>query len=137
MGTCTAFLEVGKSSFCLSLCAAGKASAGHMLHVLCRLTAVSCPRLQGQAPAGHVLHSVDRGWLALFGNLELMAASCLHPEPIGCCAALQVWLGLFPMQTVMLAVICVSCALLRPQVDVNSRTLQVGDQGKARICVKP
>ncbi len=30
------------------------------------------------------------------------------------------------MQTVMLAVICVSCVLLSPQVDAEARTLQVG-----------
>ena len=30
------------------------------------------------------------------------------------------------MQTVMLAVVCVPCVLLSPQVDAEARTLQVG-----------
>ena len=37
----------------------------------------------------------------------------------------QVWLGMFPMQTVMLAVVCCSCVLLTPGVDVPREKLQV------------
>ena len=39
--------------------------------------------------------------------------------------ALQVWLGMFPMQTVMVAVVCCSCVLLNPGVDVPREKLQV------------
>ena len=73
-------------------------------------------------------------WLALPWNCRLTAAGCHCPRPSSCCAALQIWLGLFPMQTVMLAIVCVSCLLLSPQVDVEARTLQVGDHEKACIC---
>ena len=51
---------------------------------------------------------------------------------------LQVWLGLFPTQTVMLAIVCVSCVLLSPRVDVEEKTLQVGHRGTHSVCsIKP
>ena len=47
---------------------------------------------------------------------------------------LQVWLGLFPTQTVMLAIVCVSCVLLTPRVDVEAKTLQVGNWDTDSVC---
>ena len=87
-------------------------------------------------PARREQHSAvmaDGDWLALAWNCRLTAAGCRHPSPSSCCAALQIWLGLFPLQTVMLAVVCVSCVLLSPRVDVEARTLQVGHHGE--VCI--
>ena len=103
-----------------------------MLHWL---GAASCPQLARQSTC---LACAAHRWLPLPRHLTWTAAGCHHPEPSSCCAALQVWLGLFPMQTVMLAVVCVSCVLLSPRVDVEARTLQVGNLGTACFCsLKP
>ena len=83
-------------------------------------------------------HSTGGGWAALPCKNEVTAADSRDPEPSSCCAALQVWLGLFPVQTVMIAVVCVSCVLLSPRVDVEARSLQVCNLGLSCFCsIKP
>ena len=138
IGDCTSLLEVGNLTLYHMPCKAGKASAGPMLHALQWLTMASCPSLPGEAAAWRMQHGTDGGWLTLPCNFELTVADSRRPEPSSCCAALQVWLGLFPVQTVMIAVVCVSCVLLSPRVDVEARTLQVRNLGMACICsIKP
>eukprot|EP00891_Asterochloris_glomerata_P007760 jgi/Astpho2/7760/Aster-07599 len=70
--------------------------------------------------AGNLIHLRTMSFLVMIHSTQF-----LWFQKIGTCTALlEIWLGLFPMQTVMLAIVCVSCVLLSPQVDIEARTLQ-------------